>query len=70
MAGILVLGAIPSGLAGLVTSVSGLYAIRFWIGESANRPFAPLTVDERDTRGYVRAMPGLSVIHNTHVKCG
>jgi NNP family nitrate/nitrite transporter-like MFS transporter len=32
MAGVLILGAIPSGLAGLVTSVGGLYAIRFWIG--------------------------------------
>ena len=32
MAGLLVLGAIPSGLAGTVTSVKGLYIIRFFIG--------------------------------------
>lgn len=32
MAGILVIGAIPSGLAGTVTSAGGLYAIRFFIG--------------------------------------
>lgn len=32
MAGILVAGAIPSGLAGTATTASGLYAIRFFIG--------------------------------------
>lgn len=32
MAAILVAGAIPSGLAGAITNVSGLYAIRFFIG--------------------------------------
>jgi len=32
MAIVLILGAIPSGLAGAVTSVSGLYAVRFFIG--------------------------------------
>lgn len=32
MAGILVLGAIPSGLAGSISSAGGLYAIRFFIG--------------------------------------
>ncbi|BGP48644.1 hypothetical protein JCM10450v2_004520 [Rhodotorula kratochvilovae] len=32
MAAILVLGAIPSGLAGAVTNVNGLYAVRFFIG--------------------------------------
>ncbi|KZV93273.1 nitrate transporter [Exidia glandulosa HHB12029] len=32
MAALLAIGAIPSGLAGLVTSVPGLYAVRFFIG--------------------------------------
>ncbi|KAH9836835.1 major facilitator superfamily domain-containing protein [Rhodofomes roseus] len=32
MAGILVLGAIPSGLAGTISSASGLYVVRFFIG--------------------------------------
>ncbi|KZT68488.1 nitrate transporter [Daedalea quercina L-15889] len=32
MAGILVIGAIPSGLAGTISSASGLYAVRFFIG--------------------------------------
>ncbi|GAA5821556.1 hypothetical protein JCM3770_006822 [Rhodotorula araucariae] len=32
MAAILVMGAIPSGLAGTISSVNGLYAIRFFIG--------------------------------------
>lgn len=32
MAIILILGAIPSGLAGTVTNVGGLYVIRFFIG--------------------------------------
>lgn len=32
MAALLVLGAIPSGLAGTITSVSGLYTVRFFIG--------------------------------------
>lgn len=32
MAALLVVGAIPSGLAGTVTTASGLYAIRFFIG--------------------------------------
>ena len=32
MAGLLVLGAIPSGLAGTVQTVNGLYLIRFFIG--------------------------------------
>ncbi|GAA5887928.1 hypothetical protein JCM6882_000805 [Rhodosporidiobolus microsporus] len=32
MASILVIGAIPSGLAGTISSASGLYAIRFFIG--------------------------------------
>ncbi|BGP40529.1 hypothetical protein JCM10449v2_004491 [Rhodotorula kratochvilovae] len=32
MAAILVMGAIPSGLAGTISNVSGLYAIRFFIG--------------------------------------
>ena len=32
MAGVLVLGAIPSGLAGTVTTVNGFYTIRFFIG--------------------------------------
>lgn len=39
MAAILVLGAIPSGLAGTVTTVHGLYAVRFFIG---TYPFPPL----------------------------
>jgi NNP family nitrate/nitrite transporter-like MFS transporter len=32
MASVLIVGAIPSGLAGTVTSVNGLYVIRFFIG--------------------------------------
>lgn len=32
MAALLIIGAIPSGLAGTVTSVGGLYTIRFFIG--------------------------------------
>lgn len=32
MAGILIVGAIPSGLAGTVSSAQGLYVIRFFIG--------------------------------------
>lgn len=32
MAGILVLGAIPSGLAGTISSANGLYVVRFFIG--------------------------------------
>ncbi|KAF5373189.1 hypothetical protein D9758_001491 [Tetrapyrgos nigripes] len=32
MAGLLILGAIPSGLPGAITSVGGLYAVRFFIG--------------------------------------
>ena len=32
MAGLLIIGAIPSGLAGTVNSVGGLYAVRFFIG--------------------------------------
>lgn len=32
MAGILIVGAIPSGLAGTVTTVNGFYAVRFFIG--------------------------------------
>lgn len=32
MAAILIIGAIPSGLAGTVTTVNGLYVIRFFIG--------------------------------------
>ncbi|GAA5880529.1 hypothetical protein JCM8547_002038 [Rhodosporidiobolus lusitaniae] len=32
MAGVLAVGAIPSGLAGTISSASGLYAIRFFIG--------------------------------------
>lgn len=32
MAGILIVGAIPSGLAGTVTSYQGLLVIRFFIG--------------------------------------
>lgn len=32
MAALLVIGAVPSGMAGLVTSVHGLYAVRFFIG--------------------------------------
>jgi NNP family nitrate/nitrite transporter-like MFS transporter len=32
MAALLVIGAIPSGLAGTVTSAGGLYTIRFFIG--------------------------------------
>jgi NNP family nitrate/nitrite transporter-like MFS transporter len=32
MASLLVVGAIPSGLAGTIKSVSGLYTIRFFIG--------------------------------------
>jgi NNP family nitrate/nitrite transporter-like MFS transporter len=32
MAGLLILGSIPSGLAGTVTSAQGLYIIRFFIG--------------------------------------
>ena len=34
MAGILVIGAIPSGLAGTVKSAQGLYVVRFFIGLS------------------------------------
>ncbi|GAA5907065.1 hypothetical protein JCM5296_006581 [Sporobolomyces johnsonii] len=32
MAGVLIVGSIPSGLAGTISSASGLYAIRFFIG--------------------------------------
>lgn len=32
MAAVLVAGAIPSGLAGAVSNVNGLYAVRFFIG--------------------------------------
>jgi hypothetical protein len=32
MAGLLIIGAIPSGLAGTATNAGGLYAIRFFIG--------------------------------------
>lgn len=32
MAGILIVGAIPSGLAGTVTTVNGFYTVRFFIG--------------------------------------
>ena len=32
MAGLLVLGAIPSGLAGTASTANGLYAVRFFIG--------------------------------------
>ena len=32
MAGILIIGAIPSGLAGTVSTVNGLYIVRFFIG--------------------------------------
>lgn len=32
MAGILVIGAIPSGLAGAISTVQGLYTVRFFIG--------------------------------------
>lgn len=32
MAGVLVIGAIPSGLAGTVKSAEGLYVVRFFIG--------------------------------------
>lgn len=34
MAGILVIGAIPSGLAGTISTVQGLYIVRFFIGVS------------------------------------
>jgi MFS transporter, NNP family, nitrate/nitrite transporter len=33
MASVLILGAIPSGLAGTVKNVTGLYLVRFFIGE-------------------------------------
>lgn len=32
MAAVLIVGAIPSGLAGTVTNANGLYVIRFFIG--------------------------------------
>lgn len=32
MAGILIIGAIPSGLAGTISSANGLYVVRFFIG--------------------------------------
>lgn len=35
MAGLLIIGAIPSGLAGTVSSAQGLYVIRFFIGMCA-----------------------------------
>lgn len=41
MAGILIVGAIPSGCAGAVTSVNGLYAVRFFIGILGVRQIFP-----------------------------
>ena len=49
MAGLLIIGAIPSGLAGTVSSAGGLYTVRFFIGtpppsliSSTQEPYIPL----------------------------
>ena len=48
MAGLLVIGAIPSGLAGTVTTPGGLYVIRFFIGTPDDR-HARRTASQLDT---------------------
>ena len=62
MAGLLIVGAIPSGLAGTVSSAQGLYVIRFFIGVFCGLlwwTFCLSTRRGRYSRRYLRAMPGL-----------
>jgi NNP family nitrate/nitrite transporter-like MFS transporter len=59
MAACLILGAIPSGLAGTANSVSGLYAVRFFIGEMAPSLIPNLLLTSRRGLGrYCRPLPG------------
>ena len=61
MAGILIVGAIPSGLAGTVSTAEGLYTIRFFIGASLTHSQAKYLCRSlsRYPRRYLCPLPGM-----------
>ena len=71
MATVLILGAIPSGLAGTISSATGLYIVRIFIGEFGHWQFHPGFVDpffSRYTGSNVCTLPGNFTWHLHHGK--